>query len=84
MGVSENKGYLLWGPYSKDPTTSGTISGCRGLRELLDLAIGASIALARLDLDFAHLGAKKQFHLAFMPRDAFHVSVNCLPTASGN
>ena len=25
MGVSENKGYLIWGPYNKDPTISGAI-----------------------------------------------------------
>ena len=27
MGGSDNKGYLIWGPYNKDPTISGTISG---------------------------------------------------------
>ena len=25
MGVSENKGYLFWGPYNKNPTIYGTI-----------------------------------------------------------
>ena len=27
MGVSENRGTLLWGPYNKDPTFLGTILG---------------------------------------------------------
>ena len=27
MGVSENKGYLILGPYNKDPTIEGTILG---------------------------------------------------------
>ena len=27
MGVSENKGYLISGPYNKDPTIWGTILG---------------------------------------------------------
>ena len=27
MGVSENRGTLFWGPYSKDPTIQGAILG---------------------------------------------------------
>ena len=27
MGVSESKGTFFWGPYNKDPTIQGTISG---------------------------------------------------------
>ena len=31
MGVSENTGYLIWGPYGKDSTIWGTISCFRKL-----------------------------------------------------